>query len=105
MPCEKNLAGLIRGPIEIHRGETPELGFWRSSAGHEIDVVLGHGERVRNLKAVEIKSGQTVASDFFAGLRYWRDLTGDPDAPAALVYGGERSYRREGVTVYRWSDL
>ena len=46
-----------------------------------------------------------MAGDFFAGLRYWRGLAGDPAAPAALVYGGDRSYRREGFTVYRWSDL
>ena len=45
-----------------------------------------------------------VAGDFFAGLRYWRKLAGDP-AAAALVYGGDRSYRREGFAVYRWSDL
>ena len=29
----------------------------------------------------------------------------DPEAPAALVYAGDRSLRREGTTVYRWDDL
>ena len=86
----------------LHRGDEAELYFWRDAAGHEIDFVIADGEK---LTPMEVKSGQTVASDFFAGLRFWRELAGDPAAPAALVYGGDRSFRREDVTVYRWSDL
>ena len=86
----------------LHRGEEAELYFWRDAAGHEIDVLIADGE---TLMPVEVKSGQTVAADFFGGLRFWRTLAGDPAAAAALVYGGDRSFRREGVTVYRWSDL
>ena len=86
----------------LHRGDEAELYFWRDAAGHEIDFVIADGE---DLTPVEVKSGQTVAGDFFAGLRFWRTLAGDPAAPAALVYGGDRSFRREGFTVYRWSDL
>ena len=86
----------------LHRGDEAELYFWRDAAGHEIDFLIADGEK---LTPMEVKSGQTVASDFFAGLRFWRELAGDPAAPAALVYGGDRSFRREDVTVYRWSDL
>ena len=86
----------------LHRGDEAALYFWRDAAGHEIDFVIADGE---DLTPVEVKSGQTVAGDFFAGLRFWRALAGDPAAPAALVYGGDRSFRREGFTVYRWSDL
>lgn len=86
----------------LHRGEDPDLHFWRDSAGHEIDFVIDDGEA---LTAIEAKSGQTVGGDFFAGLKFWRRLAGDPEAPAALVYGGDRSYRREGFAVHRWSDL
>jgi len=86
----------------LNRGDEPALHFWRDSTGHEIDVLIEQGE---HLIPLEVKSGQTVAGDFFSGLRYWRGLVGDPSSPAALVYGGDRSFRREGVTVYRWSDL
>ncbi|HWN45618.1 MAG TPA: AAA family ATPase, partial [Thermoanaerobaculia bacterium] len=72
------------------------------STGHEIDVVIDRGrERV----AVEIKSAQTVAEDFFAGIDFWRKLVGDPEAPSALIYGGGRSFRRSGVAVQSWSTL
>jgi predicted AAA+ superfamily ATPase len=86
----------------LHRGEEPNLYFWRDSTGHEIDILIDHGQE---LVSVEVKSGQTVTGDFFKGLRFWRKLLNDPSAPTALVYGGDRSFRREGVTVYSWLDL
>jgi predicted AAA+ superfamily ATPase len=86
----------------LHSGREPDLYFWRDSAGHEIDVLI---ERGQELTPVEVKSGQTVASDFFDGIRFWRKLVGDAGAPAALVYAGDRSFRRDGVTVYSWSSL
>jgi predicted AAA+ superfamily ATPase len=86
----------------LNRGREADLYFWRDSTGHEIDVVIDRGlERI----AVEVKSAQTVAEDFFSGIDFWRKLIGDPEAPSALVYGGDRSYRRSGVSVHRWSDL
>ena len=86
----------------LHRGEEPDLYFWRDSSGHEIDVLL---ERGRELMPIEIKSAETMASDFLAGIRFWRKLVRDPKAPAALIYAGDRAFLREGVAVYRWSDL
>ncbi|MBI1789131.1 MAG: DUF4143 domain-containing protein, partial [Acidobacteria bacterium] len=86
----------------VHRGEQPGLYFWRSASGHEVDVLVDTGSR---LLPVEIKSGQTIAGDFFAGLNYWRQLSGHPDAPAALVYAGDRPLRRSGTVVYPWFAL
>jgi len=86
----------------LNRGEEPDLHFWRDSAGHEVDLLLEHSG---TLVPIEIKSGATLAADFFAGLRYWLGLAGVPDAPAALVYGGDISLRRAGIAVYSWADL
>jgi predicted AAA+ superfamily ATPase len=85
-----------------HLGREPDLFSWRSSGGHEIDLIIDHGSE---LVPVEIKSGQTVAGDFFKGLDYWRKLTGIADAPAALIHAGPRSFRREGAHVYAWDCL
>lgn len=95
------LSELVKG--FLHRGREADLHFWRDAAGHEIDflVELG-GER---LAAVEAKSGQTVAADFFDGLERWRRLVGDPEAPAALIHGGAETYRRRGFAVYSWAVL
>jgi uncharacterized protein len=86
----------------IHRGEEPSLTFWRDSVGHEVDVILDRGSE---LVPIEIKSGETLAEDAFAGLRYWLGLAGMPDAPAALIYGGSNSFRRSGIVATSWVDL
>jgi predicted AAA+ superfamily ATPase len=84
-----------------NRGAEPDLYFWRDSAGHEVDVLIDQGAKQM---PIEVKSGQTVASDFFADLDYWRDLAGQARGGAALVYGGETSFKRQGVSVVSWSD-
>jgi uncharacterized protein len=82
-----------------NRGAEPDVFFWRDSAGHEVDIVIEHeGRQI----VVEIKSGETVADDFFKTLRYWRKLPGQVAAPAALVYGGKSSFMRDGVAVRCW---
>ena len=83
-------------------GQEPPLYFWRDSTGHEIDVVIDKG---LDLVPLEIKSGKTVASDFFKGLDYWKKLSGDSEKPGALIYGGDRSYRRKGAMVYAWCNF
>ena len=86
----------------MHRGEQPRLCFWRDAAGHEIDAIIDMGAE---LIPVEIKSAQTVASDFFDNLGYWRNLTGNEDARSTLIYGGDRAFKRSGVFVYPWYVL
>lgn len=84
-----------------NRGAEPDIYYWRDSAGHEIDLLIDRGA---TQIPIEIKSGQTIASDFFADIEYWRTLAGQPDDLAGLVYGGGSSYKRSGVSVVSWSD-
>ena len=82
----------------FHAGIEPRLAFWRDHRGNEIDLVVNTpGGSV----PVEIKSGATVASTFFKGLRYWRAIAPDPRR-GVLVYGGDESYLREDTTVLSW---
>jgi len=85
-----------------HRGEQPSLYFWRDAAGHEVDIIIDMGTE---LIPVETKSAQTIASDFFNNLVYWRNLSGEETIPAALIYGGEESFKRLEVIVYPWFVL
>lgn len=82
-----------------HRGKPADICFWRDSGGHEIDLLIDQGARQ---VPVEVKSGQTVAADFFRDLDYWRHLAGQPEGPAAVVYGGEASYLHKDVAVVSW---
>ena len=83
-----------------NQGKEHGLYFWRDSTGNEIDVIIDEG---KGLTPMEIKSGQTVATDFFNGLFYWKKLVKDSSFPASLVYGGENSFQRSGIFVYSWS--
>lgn len=86
----------------LHRGEPPELYFWRDSTGHEVDILIDMGNR---LIPVEAKSARTVAADFFDGLKYWKALGGGEQGAAALIYGGDRPFKRDGFFVYPWFVL
>jgi uncharacterized protein len=86
----------------VHQGREPDLYFWRDAAGHEVDVLIDRGA---SLVPVEVKAGETVTPDSFAGLAFFRELARDPNGPAALVYAGDRTFEQHGVKVYGWQVL
>lgn len=81
-----------------HRRDSP-LFFWRDRTGHEVDLLI---EEAGELFPVEIKSGQTVAGDMLAGLRWWGSLAARPPEAATLVHGGADAYSRSGISVRPW---
>ncbi len=87
-------------------GLAPHLSFYRDRKGLEVDAIL---ERGAELVAVEVKSGQTVAEDFFASLRgFTAALSARKRAPAVtsvVVYGGTQRQRRSDALVMPWSRL
>lgn len=86
----------------LNSGERPNLYFWRDSNGNEVDVVIEHGQK---LMPVEIKSGRTVARDFFSGLEKWVAMAGDLSSGPTLIYGGTDTYRHKGISVAGWRDV
>lgn len=86
----------------LNRGERPNLYFWRDSNGNEVDVVIEHGQE---LIPVEIKSGKTVAHDFFSGLEKWTAMAGDLTFSPTLIYGGTDTFRQKGICVTGWRDM
>ena len=88
---------------QCHRGLKPTLYFLRDKEGHEIDALVETAPDT--FHAVEIKSGETIASDFFAGLDYWRARLDRQTLVPWLVHGGSVHQEREKATVLPWSDL
>lgn len=84
-----------------NRGQVSNLYFWRNSSGNEVDLLL---DEAGTLYPVEIKSGQTIASDMFKALRRWQGFSGSTAEPR-LVFGGEGEYGRSGVRVIGWREL
>lgn len=86
----------------FNRGQQADLYFWRDSKGLEVDLLLDDGI---SLNPVEIKSGQTLAPDFLTALKKWCALSGIPDRPAALVYGGDKVLSNFNVSIIPWRSL
>lgn len=89
---------------EVHkafanRGEAPPLYFWRDQAGHEVDLIIDAGDR---LIPVEIKSAETMGDPLLRGLRYFIEISRGAARTGVLVYGGQDSYVRDGLTVRAW---
>jgi predicted AAA+ superfamily ATPase len=89
-----------------HAGRPAHLFHFRDAKGLEVDLVIEEGGRACG---VEVKSGQTVAGDFFRGLRGLREAirTSQPDLrlETCLVYGGVEAQRRSDAEVLPWSSI
>jgi len=86
----------------LNVGERPGLYFWRDSNGNEVDVLAQKGGQ---WMPIEIKSGATVAGDFFKGLENWMALAVNLGCDPRLIYGGDTSYHRKNVKVVGWRDI
>lgn len=83
-------------------GMPSNLFFWRDSKGLEIDLILEQGDA---LMPIEIKSGATIAADFMDNLRKWSSLTGNPEQPSWLIYGGDRQLTAGNTQITPWKQL
>jgi predicted AAA+ superfamily ATPase len=88
---------------QTNHGTKPTLHFLRDKEGHEIDAFIETAPNT--LHAVEIKSGETIASDFFKGLDFWRGKLSKENITPWLVHGGTTRQNREKATVLPWNDL
>ena len=79
----------------FNQGNRFNLSFFRDRRGLECDLLYetGHG-----IAAIEIKSGATIASAYFTGLRRIADLVPQINAKA-LVYGGTDYQSRSDCEV------
>ncbi len=87
-----------------HRGLQPNLYHYRETRGSEIDILLQAGSKLIACKA---KSGATLQPTFLRHLKNFSEQTSAAEAKPELrlVYGGERSYRRSGVSCLPWRDM
>lgn len=83
-------------------GLAPNLYFWRDKSGHEVDCILEHGNQ---LVPIEIKSSETINSDFFTGLIKWNHLTGNEPSHGYVIYGGQEKQSRSQGTILSWRKL
>jgi len=85
----------------FNRGRNDHLFYFRDNTGNEVDLICDYG---LTLTPIEIKSGQTITSDFLKGLRYIAKLT-ENIKNASIIYGGDDSYLRQGVQIMSWRNI
>jgi hypothetical protein len=85
----------------FNRSKIDNLYYFRDSKGNEVDVILDHGSFINQ---VEIKSGQTISSDFFKGLDYFIKISQQVKY-SYLIYGGNESRIQQGVNIRGWKSI
>jgi predicted AAA+ superfamily ATPase len=88
-----------------HAGRRPALHFFRDRRGLEVDLLI---EKGRDLSAVEIRSAQTVSTDFTTGLTRFSEIV-EQDARIGrvrrlVVYGGDRQETRREARILPWDQ-
>lgn len=89
----------------LHRRRAADLYHLRETRGVEVALVVEADERIL---AVEAKSGATVASGFFKGLRAFGNRVGEgspKDLELRLIFGGETGQSRSDVEVIPWHGI
>lgn len=86
---------------DLNRNRAAQLYFFRDSNGNEVDLLYGRGP---NLVPIEIKSGQTISSDWFKGIDHFARHF--PAIGGAVIYAGEASqHRSDGRAVLPADEL
>ncbi|MDO9514274.1 MAG: ATP-binding protein [Elusimicrobiota bacterium] len=82
-------------------GKTENLYFFRDSNGVEVDFIIEEGNA---LYCYEAKSSATLNPDMFKGLFFLKKAI-KKEISMNVVYGGNESYKREGVRVVSWNSM
>jgi len=69
-----------------NRGEEPQVYFWRTAAGAEVDFVMETGTR---LVPVEVKLSATPRPPMAAGIATFRSALGAKAAPGYVIHPGD----------------
>ncbi|MBI5233278.1 MAG: ATP-binding protein [Deltaproteobacteria bacterium] len=87
----------------IHRGIDPQMYFWRTSAGIEVDIVV---ESERRLVPIEVKLSSTPLPFMAKSLKTFHEDLGDKAAPGYVLHTGDvRLPLGTGVTALPFTDL
>ncbi|MGD0883717.1 MAG: ATP-binding protein [Thermodesulfovibrionales bacterium] len=87
----------------MHRGIEPEIYFWRTSAGSEVDIVVEFGGR---LVPIEIKLSSTPRPAMASSVRTFLEDFGEKAAPGYVLHTGDVPLPLgSGVTALPFTEL
>ena len=76
--------------------EEPSIGFFRDSAGHEIDFVIDDGADVRLL---EVKASSTFNPEFLKNIRFYRAQPSARVGQSSVIYTGSETFSVDDIAV------
>ena len=91
---------LLKGRFNL--GKRNNLFFWRNHTGLEVDVIA---EQAGQLMPIEIKSGETIASDWSKGIKQWLELAQTDAINPTLVYGGDKAWCTDHICIIPWREI
>lgn len=86
----------------LNQGQRPACYYWRDNTGHEIDLLIEHAGRIFPM---EIKSSQTLKTEFFKTLAFFQKISGTPTEQSFVVYAGTENQTRQAGNARSWDNL
>lgn len=86
---------------EKNKGINRNYYFWRDSNGNEIDFII---ERGLKIQCIEMKSSQTVKSEFLKSLHYLDGRDEHLQMEHYLMNTQNESQKRTNETILSWKD-
>lgn len=85
-----------------NRGKRNNLNFFRDSQGNEIDIIYNVAQ---NMLPIEVKSGETVAPDFFKNFSVFEKIKPELPYGKLIIYGGDRTESRSEIRIIPVSEI
>jgi uncharacterized protein len=86
----------------FHRGERPELYYWRSKLGLEVDLII---DRNGKLYPMEIKATSTLLPGHVDSLLKWKELAGEAALGGLVVANIEQPWFYKGLRALSWQKF
>jgi len=83
-------------------GRRPQVSFWRTYDGQEIDFVRQDGNVI---ELIECKAGQTVHPRFLGPIKRVAGLLEDHEVRGRLVHGGDQTLEIGGIQITPWRQF
>jgi uncharacterized protein len=85
-----------------HRGERPELFYWRSKRGMEVDLII---DRNGKLYPIEIKATATLLPGHVDSLLKWKELAGEAASGGLVVADIEQPWIYKNLRALSWQKV
>lgn len=83
-------------------GQNPSTYFWRDQNGIlEVDCIIDRGDKLFN---IEIKSGETISSEYFKSITKFNEISNTNPQQNIIIYAGNLNQPRSLGHVIPWLD-